>query len=86
MGGAICFDMPSIFTGTVRCELVKRYCLDLNVVSEFLGTSLESVVFAFLIVSFAESMSLLGEIFGDNTEITSELFKFLCRFHTSGEG
>jgi len=86
VGEAICFDMPAVFTGAVRGELVKRYCLDLKVVSEFIGKSLESVFSASLIVSFAESMSLFGEIFVDNTEIISELFTFLCRFHMSGEG
>ena len=86
MGVAICFDMPTVFTGAVRGELLKRYCLDLKVVSEFIGKSLESAFSTVLIVSFAESMSLFGEIFVDNTEIISELFKYLCRFDTSGEG
>jgi len=86
VGEVICFDVPTVFTGAVRGELVKRYCLDLKVVSEFIGKSLESVVSAFLILSFAESMSLFGDVFVDKTEIISELFKFLCRFHKSGEG
>jgi len=76
----------TVFTGGVRGELVKRYCLDLKVVSEFIGKSLESAVSTVLIVSYAESMSLFGETFVDNAEIISELFKFLCGFDTSGEG
>lgn len=86
MGEEIASDMPRVFTGAVRGEFIKIFCLDLKVVSELLGTSLEPPVSAILIASLAESTSRFGEIFVDNTEFISELFKFFCKICMSGEG
>lgn len=67
-------------------ELVRRFCLVLEVAFGLLETPLESLVSVFLIVSFAVGMSLFGKSLVDSAEFISEFFKFVCRFHLSREG
>jgi hypothetical protein len=66
-------------------ELVKRFCLGLEIAFGLTETASKSFVSVFLIISFAVGMSLLEKFFVDGAEFITEFFKSVCRVHLSRE-